>query len=88
MMSIRFQFPLLDTDGCRRFSFDPNDHYRLEVLSYMAFVPFLSRSMMTAGWAILTGASDDDVHLFPGLKIHVVFSFFLFSCHYYTPSSL
>ena len=54
MMSIRFLFSLMDADGCRSFSFDhSDDHYRLEVLSYMVSFSFLLCSTMTTGVGIL-----------------------------------
>lgn len=75
MMSIRFLFPLLDADGYR----SSNDHYRLEVLPYMVFSPFLFRSVMTAGWVILVGGSGQDVDLLAGLIVQTVFSLILYT---------
>jgi len=51
------------------------DHYRLEVLSYTVFSPFLFRSLMTAGWVILVGGSGQDVHLIAGLIVQRCFLF-------------
>lgn len=84
MMSIRFLFPLLDADGYRPFSFNPSDdHYRREVLYYTVFSPFLFRSVMIAGWAVLVGGSGQDVHLLAGSIVQV--SSLSFPA-YYTPS--
>lgn len=50
-MSIRLPFPL-DADGGRTFSFErSDDHYRLEVLSYVVSFPLLLRSVMIIGCA-------------------------------------